>query len=219
MAEPEALALIEFASIALGTRAVDALIKKAPVALERLGTLQPGIMAVLFSGDVASVEIAHAEALRVGAAGLRDQVLLPYVHPAVVRAAAGHIDDWSGDTIGVVETCSLSGAIHGADVAVKGALVRVVQIRLGDELGGKGLVYLAGEQHDVEAALELVAERAAEAVDPKGGRRPRSVITSLTPRFDDELRAHLQGGTRFWSDPGAGGRAAGAAATGEQGDG
>ena len=57
--------LIEFSSIAAGTRAVDALVKKAPISLERVGTLQPGKMAVLFSGDVASVEASHDEALRV----------------------------------------------------------------------------------------------------------------------------------------------------------
>lgn len=214
MAEPEALSLIEFASVALGTRAVDALIKKAPVKLERLGTLQPGIMAVLFSGDVASVEAAHAEALRVGASALRDQVLLPWVHPSVYHAVTGRIDDWAGDTIGVLETCSLSGAIHSADIAVKGAQVRVVEMRLGDELGGKGLVYLAGEQHDMEAALELASERAVEAVDARGGRQARTILTSLTPRFDDELRGHLQAGTRFWSSA-----AAGTQGSGERGEG
>ena len=63
---PEALAIVEFSSIAVGTRASDSLLKKAPVKLERVGTLQPGKFAVLFSGDVASVEASYGEALRVG---------------------------------------------------------------------------------------------------------------------------------------------------------
>ncbi len=193
MTAPEALALIEFVSIAIGTRAVDALVKQAPVVLERVGTLQPGKMAVMFSGDVASVELSHAAAITLAKHNTSDQLLLPYVHPSVYHAVQGHIDDWSGDSIGVVETNSMSACIHAADVAVKGAQVRVVELRLGDELGGKGLLYLAGQQHDMEAALELVVERTASA--------DRNIITSLTARIDEEVRAKLRLGTRFWSRP------------------
>jgi hypothetical protein len=71
--EPEALSMIEFASIPRGTRAVDALVKKAPIALERVGTVQPGTMAVLFSGDVASVEASHTEALRIAEDRVHDE--------------------------------------------------------------------------------------------------------------------------------------------------
>ena len=190
MNSPEALSLIEFSSIAAGTRAVDALVKKAPISLERVGTLQPGKMAVLFSGDVASVEASHDEALRVAGAAVTDKVLLPFVEPSVYHAVHGRVESWSGDTLGVLETSGMAAAIHAADIVVKGALVAVMEIRLGDELGGKGLVHIAGEQHDVEAAIDL-SQRASSKV--------RTIVTSITPRIDDELRRHLRGGTRFWS--------------------
>ena len=90
MAEPEALSLIEFTSIARGTRAVDALVKKAPIQIERVGTLQPGTMAVLFSGDVASVEASYAEALRVAEDRTSDELLLPQIDPSVYRATLGY---------------------------------------------------------------------------------------------------------------------------------
>ncbi len=190
MTLPEALSLIEFASIAVGTRAVDALLKKAPVRIERVGTLQPGKMAVMFSGDVASVEASHAAALATGAGEVDDQVLLWRVDGSVYQAAIGQTAAWQGDTLAVIEADTLAAVIEAADVAVKGASVRVVSIRLGDELGGKGLLYLAGEQHDVEAAVALVGDRAA-----RPGRRLHSTVT---PRLDDTLRGWLSRSTRFW---------------------
>ena len=79
MKAPEALALLEFSSIAAGTRAADALIKKAPVTIERIGTLQPGIFAILWSGDVASVDESFQEASRVAGAAVHDRMMLAQV--------------------------------------------------------------------------------------------------------------------------------------------
>lgn len=192
MSDPEALSLVEFASIAEGTRAVDALVKKAPVEVVRVGTLQPGKLAVLFIGDVASVAASHGEALRVGSASLIDDVMLPHVDAQVYRATLGEIGDFGGDTLGVLETSSLSATIVGADAAIKGALVRVVSIRLGDGLGGKGLCHVVGDRHDVDAAMDIASARAAG--------RGRSVSVSVTSRLSPELRAQLERGTRFWSE-------------------
>jgi microcompartment protein CcmL/EutN len=189
--EPEALALIEFGSIAAGTRAVDALVKKAPVKIERVGTLQPGKLAVLFSGDPASVDASYAEALSVAEDSVDDRVLLPHVEPSVYRAALGELGDFGehgGDTLGVVETETMAAIVAASDAAVKGASVRVVSLRMGDELGGKGLAHLLGAQHDVEAALELARATAAG----------RGLTTSMTPRLDDDLRRWLARSTRFW---------------------
>jgi microcompartment protein CcmL/EutN len=190
--DPEALSLIEFSSIAAGTRAVDSLIKRAPVSVERVGTLQPGTMAVLFTGDVASVEMSHTEALRVAGSARHDDVLLTFVAPSVYRAALGARQTWDGDTLGVLESRTMAGVIHAADVAVKGASVRILELRLGDELGGGGLAHLIGDQHDVEAAIELAMERASG--------HERDLRTSITPRLDDELRAMLSTSTQFWRD-------------------
>ncbi|MEQ9321282.1 MAG: BMC domain-containing protein, partial [Polyangiaceae bacterium] len=163
--------------------------KKAPIRLERVGTVQPGKMAVRFSGDVASVEASHAEALRVAEDGVYDEILLPRIDASVYHAATGRRAAWEGDTLGVVESQTMAGAVLAADVAVKGADVVVLSVSLGDELGGKGLVHLMGEQHDVEAALSLVNERV-----PRIGR---GLDTTLTPRLDDQVRSWLGRSTRF----------------------
>jgi microcompartment protein CcmL/EutN len=117
-------------------------------------------------------------------------MLLPHVHADVYQATLGRVGEWSGDTLGIIECSSMAATVEAADAAVKGAAVRVVHIRLGDELGGKGIAHFMGEQHDVEAALEIGTERV---------RGPeRMVVASMTPRMDDELRLLLSGGTRFW---------------------
>lgn len=190
MKAPEALALLEFSSIAAGTRAADALLKKAHVKIERIGTLQPGIFAVLWSGDVASVTESYEAAAQVGGEAVCDRLLLAQVEPSVYFAVQGKVGDWQGDTLGIIETNGLAAAIEAADAAVKGANVRVARLRLGDELGGKGLAHLVGEQHDIEAALELAVQRSSRA--------GRKIETSVTPRIDAELVALLQRSTRFW---------------------
>ncbi|MSP25740.1 MAG: BMC domain-containing protein [Myxococcales bacterium] len=187
---PEALAMVELSSIAAGTRAADALVKKAPVVLERIGTLQPGSFALLFTGDVASVNESFLETIRVGGAAVIDQLMLPQIEASVYLAVAGVTAEFGGDTLGVIETSSMCGALEAADAAVKGASVRVVSLRLGDELGGKGLVHLVGEQHDVEAALEIATAKAA--------RTTRTIATSLTARIEGSVLSLLGRSTRFW---------------------
>ncbi len=184
-----AIALIEYSSIAAGTRASDALVKKAPIELIRAGTVHPGKYAILFAGQVAAVEDSYVEGLRVGAEAVIDRVLLPDVHDRVYDAVLDKVGDWSADTLGVIETQTMSAVVEAADAAVKGANVAMVRIRLGDGLHGKGLAYFAGLQADVEAAIEIGASRIAY--------RNISVCTAIIPRLDAELRGMLKESTYF----------------------
>lgn len=189
MTDHPSIALIEYASIAIGTRASDAIVKKAPISLVRAGTLQPGKFAVLFSGEVAAVEESYVEGLRIGAESVIDRVLLPDVHEQVHSGVLGKSLSWQADTIGVIETQTMSSTLEAADAAVKGAEVQVVQIRLGDGLHGKGLVYFAGELADVEAAIEIGSRRVAY--------KNQTVCTAVIPRVDDDLRGVLGKSTYF----------------------
>src|SRR5688572_20135066 len=107
--------------MAIGTRAVDALMKKAPVTIERVGTVQPGKLVVLFTGDVASVEASHHEALLVAGPAVLDKVFLPHVDAQVFGAVVGARGAFSGDTLGIIETTTLAAVVDAADAAVKGA--------------------------------------------------------------------------------------------------
>ncbi|MDX1417316.1 MAG: BMC domain-containing protein [Candidatus Promineifilaceae bacterium] len=154
MFEP-AIALLEFSSIAVGIEAGDAMIKRAPVKRIHSGTVQPGHYLVLVSGQVADVEEAVNAGQEAGGSQLRDTLYLPNVHPDVVTSLSGKLQIQPTDALGVVETHTVAAAIHAADAGVKGAEVTLLQLRLADGLGGKGLVLFTGLVADVEAAVAI----------------------------------------------------------------
>ena len=134
-----ALALLEFHSIAGGIAAGDAMVKRAPVELILTGTIQPGYYLVLVTGEVADVVEAVDAGVLIGGEFLRDRLLLPNVHPGVVAALRGERVSAATDALGIVETATVAAGIVAADAGLKGAEVRLNQLRLGDGLGGKGL--------------------------------------------------------------------------------
>jgi microcompartment protein CcmL/EutN len=150
-----ALALIEFGSIAAGIEAADAMVKRAPIYVIRSGTVQPGKYLVLIGGEVGDVEESLAAGRNVGREALLDDVYLPHVHLQVVEALSGGRQPESTDALGVIETNSVAAAIHAADAGIKGADVRLLEVRLADGLGGKGIVFFSGAVHDVEAAVSI----------------------------------------------------------------
>ena len=150
-----ALALIEFSSIANGIQAADAMVKRAAITVIRSGTVQPGKYLVLIGGEVAEVEESLKAGKSTGGTAIVDLVYLPHVHQQVVRAlSGGRIPDLE-DALGVIETRTVAAAIHSADAGIKGAAVQLLEVRLADGLGGKGIVLFSGLVHDVEAAIEI----------------------------------------------------------------
>jgi microcompartment protein CcmL/EutN len=190
MIEP-ALALLEFSSIAAGILAADAMVKRAPIDVIKAGTVQPGKYLVLVGGLVADVEESLAAGREVGGAAAVDFVYLPQVHPDVVTAIGGGRVPEVEDALGVVETTTVAAAIHAADAGIKGAEVRLVEVRLADGLGGKGIVLFSGLVADVEAAVEIgvgVLERPELLV--------RQVVI---PQLHPEMWDNVADATRFRS--------------------
>ena len=190
MVEP-ALALLEFSSIAAGIQAADAMVKRAPIDVIKAGTVQPGKYLVLIGGQVADVEESLAAGREVSgaAAVLVDVVYLPQVHPEVVEAIGGGRVPRVTDALGVIETTTVAAAIHAADAGIKGAEVRLVEVRLADGLGGKGIVLFSGLVADVEAAVEIgvgVLERPDLLV--------RQVVI---PQLHPQMWGNLADATRF----------------------
>jgi microcompartment protein CcmL/EutN len=183
-----ALALIEFDSIAAGMQAGDAMAKRAPVGI-RAGTVQPGKYLVLISGDVASVEEAFDAGREVGGGAIVDTVFLPQVHPVVVAAIGGGRTAGPGVALGIVETATVAAAIHAADAGVKSARVVLLEVRLADGLGGKGLTLFVGEVTDVEAALD-----AGVNVLESPNLLVRQVII---PQLHADMAANITTATRF----------------------
>ena len=182
-----ALALLEFSSIAAGIEAGDAMVKRAPVSKIQTGTVQPGHYLVLVVGDVASVEEAVAAGKEVGQAALRDALFLPNVHPDVVIALGGRRQAGHEDALGIIETTSVASAILAADAAVKGAEVSLLQLRLADGLGGKGLVYFHGLVADVETAVAIATISAQNQL----------VKQRVIPQLHTEMWENVNGYGRF----------------------
>jgi len=186
-----ALALLEFSSIAAGIQAADAMVKRAPIAVIKAGTVQPGKYLVLIGGEVADVEESLAAGREVGGQAAVDFVYLPQVHPEVVEAIGGGRVPQVTDALGVVETSTVAAAIHAADAGIKGAEVRLVEVRLADGLGGKGIVLFSGLVADVEAAVEI-GVRVLE--------RPDLLVRQVViPQLHQEMWENVADATRFRS--------------------
>lgn len=155
-ADSPAIALIELDSIARALRTGDAMVKRASVNVAYAGPVSPGKYLVLITGGEAEVEESWRTGREDGGDAVVDHLFLPGVHVDVVQAIHGRTLalDPEQDSLGVIETSTISAVIVACDAACKMAEVRVLEMRLGKGIGGKGVFTLAGTQWDLEAALE-----------------------------------------------------------------
>ncbi len=188
-----ALALLEFSTIAAGIVAGDAMVKHAPVASIQTGTVQPGHYLVLVTGDVAAVEEAVKAGQAAGQADLRDLVFLPNVHPAVVDGLSGARLLPEADALGIVETQTAAAVIRAADAGMKNTEVDLVQLRLADGLGGKGVAFFTGLVADVEAAVATAAAAAQAQL------LRQAVISQLHPDMRANVHVGRFGGHFDWN--------------------
>jgi microcompartment protein CcmL/EutN len=185
-----AVALIEFASIAVGITSGDAMVKASPLGSIYAGTVHPGKYLVLVSGDTASVDEALGVGLEAGGSSVLDSVFLPDIHPAVTGAISGGEEAaWlSGESLGIVETDRIATVLQAADAGVKAAYVELSAVRMADGLGGKGYVLFSGAVADVEAAVEA-AEQWSEA---SGHLLEARIIPQLAQEMAFNLRSDLR---------------------------
>ena len=179
-----ALALLELDSIAAGIEAGDAMAKRAPIDVIRAGTVHPGKYLILVGGAVADVEEALDAGREVGASSVLDIVFLPNVHPELVAAIRGERRAAAGEALGVIETATVAAILEAADAGLKGARVRLLELHLADDLGGKGYLLFDGAVADVEAAVEIGAAR----ITGSPGLAQR-VIPQLHAEMADNLAA------------------------------
>jgi microcompartment protein CcmL/EutN len=184
-----ALALLEFQTVAAGILASDLMVKRAPIALLRCGTIHPGRFLILVGGSVASTEEAFLAGTQMGEAEryLSGSVFLGDVHPNLHDAVLGTRRDMTGDALAVFETRSSPALLAAVDAAVKSTPVVLSEVRLGDDLGGHALALMSGDLTDAETALSICTERAGDQL----------LAQTLLPRLDPDLRQLLDQGTRF----------------------
>jgi microcompartment protein CcmL/EutN len=151
---PDALALVELASIARGHVVADAMLKRAPVTLMRAEFVSPGKFLVLVAGDVASVDEAFRVGLEVAGDRVVDRLFLPHAHASLWPALAHQMRRPPADSLGIVETTTVAATLLGADAAAKAAAVELFEMQLARGIGGKAFFTVTGLLAEVEAALD-----------------------------------------------------------------
>jgi bacterial microcompartment shell protein len=190
-----ALAMLLLGDIPPGLFVLDALAKEAEVEVLQTGTIHCGRYLILFGGEVGPVERAWRRALDTAGPQVVDDVLLPHAEARLLPAIRAGAIRWPapGDTLGVLQAATPPVLVRAVDAALKGTLVDLVELRVGDGIGGKAIASLWGETHDVVAAVEL-----ARASFEKAGAQGAS--TAVIPRADPAIREALGSASRFFRE-------------------
>ena len=184
-----AIALIEFSSIATGIMASDAMVKKSPITMLRTGTISKGKYLILIGGSVSSVEEAYFEGTLKGGDVVDDKVLLPDIHQQVHDAILGTRKSCTGDGLSVIETRTVASIIKSSDAAIKATNIDIVEIRLGDALGGKGVALFTGTVEDLEYAVEVAKSAVSE--------QQCWLNEIIIPRLHEHMSQQIAESTRF----------------------
>jgi len=194
MKQQPAIAVMELNSIPRGIFTGDAMVKNSPVSILRSGTVHNGKYLILVGGSVASVEEAYRTGLTAGEGFVTDSLFLPDPHMSVVNALSGKRETCSGQSIATIETLTVPAAVKAADAGIKGAEVRILEIRMADDLGGKGLIIFTGKLEEVETAVKISVDVLSE--------KETLLDTSIIPRPEEETGGQLNRSSSFReSDP------------------
>jgi microcompartment protein CcmL/EutN len=154
-----AIAVIEFSSIADGIFTTDAILKKAPIAMLKAGTVSRGRYLTIFVGTTGSVSESLSEALVIGADSVLDHAFLPDMHPKIHDALMGQRTSCGQDAIAILETDTISATVRVAEVAIKGMEVNLVELRLAEyEMSGKAISVYSGELREIQSAMDLASD-------------------------------------------------------------
>ena len=185
---PPAVSVLELDSVAIGVATADTMVKKAPIAVLKAGTVHPGHFLILAAGSVAAVEEAHQAGLERSGSWLTDEVLLSDAHPELTSAALGKRDDIRSEALGIFECRSVPSLLRAVDAAVKATEISIARLRLADDLGGRAFVLIDGLLADVEAAREIALDRIPQQF---------LLETTVIPRLESTVQSLLNEGTHF----------------------
>jgi len=196
MKKVSALAVLEFDNIPTGVFAVDTILKKAPIAFMRAGTVTRGRYLVIFGGSTAATAESLAEARERCGGSIIDQAFLPDVHDSLFDGVFGAKKKATGSLL-IIETETASSIVRAVEAALKGTPVQLLEVRLSDAgLSGKGVALLAGSLPDVDAAAVLAAAGAGADAPP-----PIGFSFRLIPAPHDVTERSIAGATRFNEAP------------------
>lgn len=185
--EQPALAVVELASLARGAVVLDALVKRAPVAIRRAERVSPGKYLILIGGGVAEVDEAFQAALTAAEGVLVDHLFLPQAHGLIHAALAGDYPHAEVDSLGLFETYTAAAAVKSLDRALKATDVGLAGLHLCTGVGGKGYWAVTGPLYLIEEAIAVAATSVAG---------DRVVSREVIPRPHEEAVAAYLGAFR-----------------------
>jgi microcompartment protein CcmL/EutN len=93
------------------------------------------------------------------------------------------------EALSIMEVSTVAAILQSSDAAMKGAEVKLVELRLADDLGGKSIAIYAGKVEDVEMAINI-SEKTVE--------KPENILSqSIIPHIDPELAKQINASTYF----------------------
>jgi len=155
--------MLEFNSIVKGIETCDLMLKAASVRALRCCSVCPGKYIALIAGDTGSVNASMDVGEKMGGEYIVDSLRIPKTHVQLIPAISGTTEVERGEAVGGLEFFSIASAILAADEAPKAASVRLIEVKIGYAVGGKGVVLFTGDVGAVSRALEAAKNRASEA--------------------------------------------------------
>jgi len=196
MKKVSALAVLDFDNIPTGVYAVDTILKKAPIAFVRAGTVTRGRYLVLFGGSTGATAESLAEARERCGGAIIDEAFLPDVHDALFDGVFGAKKKANGSLL-IIETETASSIVRAVEAALKGTPVQLLEVRLSDTgLSGKGVALLSGSLPDVDAASVLAGSGLGPDAPPPLGYSYRVIAAP-----HDVTERNIAGATRFNEAP------------------
>ena len=89
---------------------------------------------------------------------LKSFYIIPHIHEQVLEALSGRKKVEAREAVGILECSMMVSALYAADMVAKEAAVRLCRVRLGQGIGGKGVVILSGDVGAVNAAVNAVVK-------------------------------------------------------------
>ncbi len=158
MKTSSALAVLDFDDIPAAIHTVDAVLKKAPIAFIKSGTVTRGRYLAIFGGSTAATTESFEEAIAIGGDAIIDRSLLPDIHASLFEAVFGR-RRVVAESLLILETGTASSIVRAVEAALKGTPVELIEVRLSDSgLSGKGIALLSGTLHDLEVAAQLAGK-------------------------------------------------------------
>lgn len=152
------IGLAELTSITYGISASDAMLKAGQVKLLRSAPACPGKYLIMIAGDTGEVKAAMEAGAEIAGKHLRNSYVIPHIHEQVLEVLSTRKKVEAREAVGILECSMMVSALYAADMVAKEAAVRLCRVRLGQGIGGKGVVILSGDVGAVKAAVNAVVK-------------------------------------------------------------